>query len=435
MIKYLGSKRRLVPLLTEVAEAVGARRALDLFTGTTRVAQGWRRAGCAVTAVDLARYSEVLARTYVEWEPTREARAELLAAVADLDARRGEAGYITATFCRTARYFHPSNGERIDAIRSAIAREHAGTRLEPLLLTSLLEAADRVDSTTGLQMAYLKQWAPRALQPLRLRPPEPPAGPGGRALRADARSVAGSLGPFDLAYLDPPYNQHRYEANYHVWETLVAWDDPPHYGVACKRLDLRDRSARSVFNDRARMPDALRACVDAVDARVVAISYNDEAWLSLPELVAMAEGRGRPLVVGVESKRYVGAQIGIHNPAGQKVGQRVASPQHRVPRDHRRPHAKPTRPPGGGGRPSWRPPDRAGGAGLWLSPSRPGAVRVEGDGRTALGPIVCPRGGVPDARLLGLRGRAPRRPPRRRHPPLVERHPSRSVLAFGVGLR
>ena len=39
MIKYIGSKRRLVPVLGELASAVGARRALDLFTGTTRVAQ------------------------------------------------------------------------------------------------------------------------------------------------------------------------------------------------------------------------------------------------------------------------------------------------------------------------------------------------------------------------------------------------------------
>ena len=45
---------------------------------------------------------------------------------------------------------------------------------------------------------------------------------------------------FDLAYLDPPYNQHRYFTNYHVWETIVAWDRPEHYGVACKRVDARD---------------------------------------------------------------------------------------------------------------------------------------------------------------------------------------------------
>ena len=59
-------------------------------------------------------------------------------------------------------------------------------------------------------------------------------------MRGDACELAGELGPFDFAYLDPPYNQHRYFTNYHIWETLVAWDAPVHYGVACKRVDARD---------------------------------------------------------------------------------------------------------------------------------------------------------------------------------------------------
>jgi adenine-specific DNA-methyltransferase len=320
VIKYLGSKRRLVPLLTAVAEATSTRRALDLFTGTTRVATGFRSRGMVVTAVDTARYAEVLAATYVAWEPTAATRRELAEAIADLAALPGEPGYVTEVFCRQARYFHPRNGARIDAIREAIATDHAGTWREPLLLTALLQAADRVDSTTGVQMAYLKQWAPRALQPLELRAPEPPAGPPGRALRADAVAVAGKLGPFDLAYLDPPYNQHRYYTNYHVWETLVAWDRPAHYGVACKRIDARDPATASDFNRRRRMPTALASCIEAVDARVVVLSYNDEAWLSLDELVDMVSLRGPVVVLAVDSKRYVGAQIGIHDPAGRKVG-------------------------------------------------------------------------------------------------------------------
>ena len=48
-----------------------------------------------------------------------------------------------------------------------------------MLLTSLIEAADRVDSTCGVQMAYLKRWAPRAGNPLELREPEAVAGPAG----------------------------------------------------------------------------------------------------------------------------------------------------------------------------------------------------------------------------------------------------------------
>ena len=60
VIKYLGSKRRLVPQLVAIARAIpGARTALDLFTGTTRVAQGLKAAGMEVTANDLASYSAV----------------------------------------------------------------------------------------------------------------------------------------------------------------------------------------------------------------------------------------------------------------------------------------------------------------------------------------------------------------------------------------
>ncbi len=320
MIKYLGSKRRLVPVLAAIRSISGARSAVDLFSGTTRVAQAWRAAGAVVTAVDSARYAEAFARTYVATELTAERRRILAQALDSLRAVRPSDGYVTEVFCRQARYFQPANGARIDAMRDAIAADHAGTWLEPVLLTALIEAADRVDSTTGLQMAYLKEWAPRAAKPLELRAPAIPAGPAGAAVRADACEVVMGLPAVDLAYLDPPYNQHRYTANYHVWETIAAWDAPAHYGVACKRVDLQDPSTRSVFNDRRRMPAALRDCVKGVAAAVIAVSYNDEAWVSLDELVDMCSARGPVIVLAFGSRRYVGATIGIHNPAGEKVG-------------------------------------------------------------------------------------------------------------------
>jgi adenine-specific DNA-methyltransferase len=320
VIKYIGSKRRLVPALRAVAETIGARDVLDLFTGTTRVAQAFRAAGARVTAVDRARYAEVFARTYIEYSPNDEAEADVAVAIAHLNALTPVAGYVTEVFCRQARYFHPDNGARIDAVRATIAREYAGHWLEPILLTSLLEAADRVDSTTGVQMAYLKSWAARAHNRLQLTAPVIPDGPPGRAVRGDAVTAAAAAGPVDLAYLDPPYNQHRYDSNYHVWETLVAGDEPEHYGIACKRNELRDPSTRSLFNSKRSMPGALRACLEALDARVVAISYNDESWLGLDELVGLARSHGPLTAYAFDSKRYVGAQIGIHNPAGDKVG-------------------------------------------------------------------------------------------------------------------
>ena len=319
MIKYLGSKRRLIPALTEIFASCRPRTALDLFTGTTRVAQALKGVGANVTAVDSARYAHVLAQCFVETDSTVVDHAALAGEIARLNALPAVPGYVTDMFCVQARYFQPRNGARIDAIRAAIAHDHAGTWMEPLLLTALMLAADRVDSTTGVQMAYLKQWAPRAERLLELRVPELTAGPG-RAVRGDASELAGTLGPFDVAYLDPPYNHHRYTANYHVWETLVADDQPESYGIARKRVDLRTPDGRSVFNDRRLMPDALAKVIATVAAGVVVLSYNDESWIRLDELVDMCAVRGEVRIVAFESKRYVGAQIGIHNPSGVKVG-------------------------------------------------------------------------------------------------------------------
>jgi adenine-specific DNA-methyltransferase len=319
VIKYIGSKRRLVPELGELAERAGARTALDLFTGTTRVAQELKRRGAFTWAVDSARYSHALARCYVEADARHVDRAELRAALAHLDALPGREGYVTETFCRQARYFQPANGARIDAIRDALRDEFAGSPLFPILLTSLLEAADRVDSTTGLQMAYLKEWAPRSHNRLELREPGLLDGPGA-ALRGDALEVARLLPEVDLAYLDPPYNQHSYYRNYHVWETLVAWDAPGHYGVACKRDDCRDPANRSPFNSRPRFREALAEVVRGVRARVLVLSYNDEAWVSLDELIELSAPRGAVAVLEFDSARYVGARIGIHDSSGRRVG-------------------------------------------------------------------------------------------------------------------
>src|SRR4051812_4837989 len=319
MIKYLGSKRRLVPVLGELFARARAETAIDLFTGTTRVAQEFKRRGAEVWAVDSAAYSRVFADCYVAMDAQDVDQEELAEAVARLNALDGVDGYVTETFCRRSRYFQPFNGMRIDATRDAIERDHRGSALYPLLLTSLIEAADRVDSTTGVQMAYLKEWASRSFRPLMLRVPELLEG-AGHVLSGDAVALAPTLPEVDIAYLDPPYNQHRYFTNYHVWETLVRWDAPEHYGVACKRIDAREPHTRSPFNSRRSMAPALAEIIAKLRARVVVVSISDESWLPLEELLEMCGDRDHVEVLAFDSRRYVGAQIGIFNPSGERVG-------------------------------------------------------------------------------------------------------------------
>jgi adenine-specific DNA-methyltransferase len=269
--------------------------------------------------VDIATYSKVLADCYVATDGRLVDTAALDAELARLNAMAGRPGYVTATFCERARYFHPRNGARIDAVRDALEQQR-DSPLFPILLTSLMLAADRVDSTTGVQMAYLKEWAPRAHRDLRLTRPELIPG-AGATLSGDVMDTVARAPHVDLAYVDPPYNQHRYFANYHIWETLVRWDAPEHYGVACKRVDTRE--TRSVFNRRRTMPDALRRVLSAVSADVLVVSYNDESWVTADEITRMLRAAGHEAVrlLSFDRKRYVGAQIGIYNPAGDKVGE------------------------------------------------------------------------------------------------------------------
>lgn len=320
MIKYIGSKRRLVPVLGDMLARAGATTALDLFTGTTRVAQEFKRRGAHVTAVDVARYSEVFAKCWIETDASHTDARELGRILVELENLPGAPGYFTKTFCVDSRYFQPHNGAKIDAIRDHIQKYFESSSLYPILLTALIMAADRVDSTTGVQMAYLKDWAPRSFNNLEMRMPDLLRGCG-RVVRADAAQVASRIGSFDVAYLDPPYNQHRYFTNYHIFETLVAWDRPEHYGIACKRIDSRDDSTKSVFNMRREMPLALRKTIADVDAEIVIVSYNNESWVTLKDLEDMCSVHGYVQSLAFDSKRYVGAQIGIFNPSGERVGE------------------------------------------------------------------------------------------------------------------
>jgi adenine-specific DNA-methyltransferase len=324
VIKYIGSKRTLIPVILEaVQRAADARSVIDLFSGTARVGHALKGAGYRVLSNDHNAYAATLAHCYVKAD-AEEVLDDARRLVAEFNALPGEPGYFTETFCVRSRFFQPKNGARIDAIREAISAKALAPDLEAVMLVSLMEAADRVDSTTGLQMAYLKTWAPRAHNDLELRVPNilPRATHGqGDVTCLDALEAAKLL-EADVAYIDPPYNQHSYLGNYHIWESLVRWDKPEVYGIACKRVDVRQR--QSVFNSRHKFAGVMASLLASIRAPVLVVSFNNEGYLDREEMEAMLRGlwggRGQVTTIEQDFKRYVGAQIGIYNPQGEKVG-------------------------------------------------------------------------------------------------------------------
>ena len=145
MIKYLGSKRTLLPTLVGLLDVIPELESVaDVFSGTSRVGHALKAAGYRVEANDHNAYAHCIARCYVEADlETVEADATRL--IAEFNDLPGEPGYFTEVFCERSRFFQPHNGARVDAIREAIARKSLDPVLEAVMLTSLMEAADRVD--------------------------------------------------------------------------------------------------------------------------------------------------------------------------------------------------------------------------------------------------------------------------------------------------
>ena len=69
----------------------------------------------------------------------------------------------------------------------------------------------------------------------------------------DAQHLANQMSGFevDVAYLDPPYNQHAYSSNYHVLNALTLWDQvdlpPPDTKGYKSGIDRAWRKERQVL--------------------------------------------------------------------------------------------------------------------------------------------------------------------------------------------
>jgi adenine-specific DNA-methyltransferase len=309
-IRYSGSKRAILPRIHRLVRGLPVRSVLDGFSGTTRVAQSFKAAGYDVHCNDLAPYSEIFGRCYIEncavERPALEEKLRFLNALAPCD------GYFTEHFggeddgsgavrSRDGKKkpFLAKNTRKLDAIRDEIDRIAADETERAILLTALISALDQVESTLGHQVAYLAKWAPRAYADLVLRMPRLLRGTGKyRVSRRDVREIVDRV---DLAYFDPPYNTNnahtpttrvRYASYYHLWTTIVRHDRPKAVGAANRREDCSsDRLPGAISRyESTRYEDVLgeiEQLVAGANARYVLFSYSNKGKAKIDDLRAL----------------------------------------------------------------------------------------------------------------------------------------------------
>ncbi len=110
--------------------------------------------------------------------------------------------------------------------------------------------------------------------------------------REDAQALAERLArqPIDIAYLDPPYNQHPYGSNYHVLNSVALWDKPAlskqitRGTKAAIRPDWRTER-RSAYNYRDEAARAYDRLLDTIRARYILTSYSTDGMIPLESLL------------------------------------------------------------------------------------------------------------------------------------------------------
>jgi adenine-specific DNA-methyltransferase len=330
-IKYAGSKLKLLPQIITLVHKVRPQTILDGFAGTTRVSQALAQSGYDVIANDASAWSEVFATCYLLNKHQESHYRRIIDHLSNLKPIDGwfteNYGGDPADGCSIGtdglkKPWQRHNTRRLDAIRTEIDNLELSRTERAVLLTSLILALDKVDSTMGHFASYLNDWSPRSYNEMRLQVPNLFTISGShQAHRRDIFDLIRDV-DVDLAYFDPPYGSNnekmppsriRYAAYYHVWTTICLNDRPELFGKAKRRSDTGDAVASSVFEDFRRnnaggfiAVDAIERLIRATRAKHIVLSYSSGGRATAEELSRVISENGELLeAVEMDYRRNV----------------------------------------------------------------------------------------------------------------------------------
>ncbi len=286
-MNYIGSKLKLSSFLEEtIRETVGDiqdKVFCDIFAGTGIVGRTFKPLVKTVIANDIEHYSYVLNRNYIGNYTSLEYQ-DYLDELNDIESKNG---FIYKHYSLSGhgerQYFSDENALKIDAVRSKIEEWKNSNIIDEnlyyFLLTSLIEAADKVANTASVYGAYLKHLKKSAQKPLLLLPAYfDTLGDNHRVYNEDVNLLIAKI-EGDILYMDPPYNHRQYGANYHMLNTISLYDEFEPKG----KTGLREYT-RSAYCKKNAVLEAFENLVKLAKFKYIFLSYNNEGLMSEEEV-------------------------------------------------------------------------------------------------------------------------------------------------------
>ena len=358
LITYIGNKRALLDFIgsgvNEVQKRLGKSKltCLDVFAGSGIVSRYLKQFASAITVNDLENYSCIINRCYltnksqINIAELQKLHGELLkkierkmAAFAKTDNFKS-AGFISELYApenetliqKGERCFYtPYNAAYLDVARQYIEKE-ISSELRDYFIAPLLSEASIHANTAGIFKGFYKNSKTgtgqfggngrNALSRIRgkIELPFPVCSEfecKSRVFSQDANSLVTeenlyskeftNKGVFDLAYFDPPYNQHPYGSNYFMLNLIADYCRPDSENIS--RVSGIPRNwNRSDYNKKRRTAQVFLELVKNVRARYVLVSFNSDGFITKDEMIALLSECGKVDVLEAEYNTFRGSR-------------------------------------------------------------------------------------------------------------------------------
>lgn len=336
LITYIGNKRALLNFIGEGVDAVRARlnknriSTFDVFSGSGVVSRYLKKYSEKLIVNDIEAYSYVINQCYlanrssVDFTLLNHWMGWLQQKLSDDSLKKG---FITDLYSPKdindiqlgeRCFYTPRNAMYLDTARSLI--NDVPQEIRHFFIAPLLSEASVHANTSGVFKGFYKNTnsgkgqyggnnkdaLTRILGNIELKKPVFSLFDSEIEIhKGDSNTVTELVEEVDLAYLDPPYNQHPYGSNYFMLNLLTNYVKP---NSISKISGIPDDWLRSPYNKKQHAYTAMSELVDKIKAKYLLISFNSEGFISLDEMLQLLGRVGKTKVLETKYNTFRGSR-------------------------------------------------------------------------------------------------------------------------------
>jgi adenine-specific DNA-methyltransferase len=335
LISYIGNKRALLGFIGDGIKKVQKKlkkeklKMFDVFSGSGIVARYFKQFSKLLIVNDLEKYSTLINECYLsndnerdeftlrkyyyelieqaKEEPVKGIISELYAPKNDRNIKQNERVFYTT---RNAMY--------IDTMRQLI--DNIPEKYQKYFLAPLLSEASIHSNTAGVFKGFYKNKETGIGQFGGINQDALFRITGDITLpfpvfsnfncetlvyNGDSNKIIHSLPEIDIAYLDPPYNQHPYGSNYFMLNLILDYRNPEN---SSKISGIPENWNRSDYNKGNHALKALTYLAENIKSKYIIISFNSEGFISFDEMKYTLKKLGKVEILETKYNTFRGCR-------------------------------------------------------------------------------------------------------------------------------